>query len=165
MDLDKIRPLIKSNFNLFFIIGIFFLIMTLFFIFAPTKTIKEDIEVTYSEQESYNVTEPHDVTEMYTQYEKGKESHWGLSGGTVIEDCGECKCHQWISVSKYLFEGATTFCDYCICESKGFRTVTKYLEISKIRNVTKTRIEQRPTEVNWIFGFKTPYTLHLPFKL
>ncbi len=43
------------------------------------------------------------------------------------------------------------------------RDVTKYHDVAKTRDVMKTRIEQQPLEVNWLMGFKTPYSLHLPF--
>jgi hypothetical protein len=42
------------------------------------------------------------------------------------------------------------------------RDVTKYQDVAKTRDVMKTRIEQRALEVNWLLGFKTPYSLHLP---
>ena len=42
------------------------------------------------------------------------------------------------------------------------RDVTKYHDVAKTRDVMKTRIEQRPLEVNWLLGFKTPYSFHLP---
>lgn len=42
------------------------------------------------------------------------------------------------------------------------RSVTQYQDVAKTRNVIKTRIEERPLEVNWLLGFKTPYSLHLP---
>jgi hypothetical protein len=43
------------------------------------------------------------------------------------------------------------------------RTVTQYQDVTKTREVLKTRIEHRPVEVNWLLGFKTPYSLHLPY--
>ena len=44
------------------------------------------------------------------------------------------------------------------------RDVTKYRDVAKTRDVMKIRIEQQPLEVNWLLGFKTPYSLHLPFS-
>jgi len=34
--------------------------------------------------------------------------------------------------------------------------------VEKTRQVMKTRNETRSVEVNWLLGFKTPYSLHLP---
>jgi len=158
MDSDKRIPIKKSRFDLFYILGISFLFLMVFIIFAPTKTITENIEISYSEQETYNVTEPHDVFEIYQEY----EYEYSPFPGGVYVNCGMCICHQMLKLPM-IYEGPDYYCDYCMCNVTHYRTVTKYLEIPKIRNVTKTRIESRPTEVNWIFGFKTPYTLHLPF--
>ena len=43
-----------------------------------------------------------------------------------------------------------------------YRDVTNYRDVAKTRDVMKTRIEQQSSEVNWLLGFKTPYSLHLP---
>jgi uncharacterized membrane protein YvbJ len=43
-----------------------------------------------------------------------------------------------------------------------YRNVTQYQDVAKTRTVLKTRIEERQIEANWLFGFKTPYSLHLP---
>jgi hypothetical protein len=43
------------------------------------------------------------------------------------------------------------------------RNVTRYQDVAKTRDVMKTRNETRSSEVNWLLGFKVPYSLHLPF--
>jgi hypothetical protein len=164
MDSDTTGPDKKTKFSVFFILGIILLVFMAFLIFAPTKTITENIAVSYTEQEPYVVTEPKSVVEPYTEYEY-RYSHLTQISGTgnayAITDCGDCYCDR--QPLPMIFDGPPSYCAYCRCERQSFRTITKNVEVQKIRNVTKTRIESKPAEVNWIIGFKTPYTLHLSF--
>jgi len=165
----------KAKSNLFFIIGISFLLIMAFLIVAPTKTIIKDIEVLYLDTETYTDQEPY--TEMEITYEKEtwQEVHTSSDRDTSPEGYYWKKCASPCHCTHYTSDPNTVpsnYCDECSCPTSGvyeqsqnvpkYQWVTKYREVMKTRNVTKTRIEPGPVEVNWIFGFNTPYTFHLP---
>jgi hypothetical protein len=166
MNTDKNIPVIKAKYDLFPILGIVILLLMVFIILVPTKTTIENFEISYTEPEIYNVTENQTVTEPYTYYDTkpGMSRISGTGRATFIIDCGDCYCdRQPIPMIFTVSGGDGTYCASCMCERSGYRTVTKNVEVWKTRNITKTRTESRPIEVNWIFGFKLPYALHFPF--
>jgi len=151
MDSDRSVPIKKSKFDLFFFLGISYLLIMAFLIAAPTKTITEKIEVSYLEKETYYVQESYQDTE----YTKNVED---ASYGMYFTRCGTgCSCSHYGYNSLKI---PSSYCDQCTCTDS--KLVTKYKEVPKVRDVTKIRIEPRAAEVNWVIGFKTPYKLHFP---
>jgi hypothetical protein len=143
----------------FIFLGII-LIITVLLLLVPTKTISEDIEVSYEENETYFVPETYtDMVMVYPTLSVYQEIAQSFSEGGCAPGC-EC--------DTYHYSGYTKICTYCInCPAPAtqpteYQGVTKTIDVPHVRTVTRTRTEQRPLEVNWIFGFKTSYTLHLP---
>ena len=194
MDSDRSIPLKKSKSDISFISGICYFLIMAFLIVVPTKTITENIEVSYLDQETYYIQEPYDVQEPYTGQESYQETESfqateyhdtqkNAPPGKYYTLCGTgCTCSHY---GYDYYSIPSSYCDQCTCTYSElvtkyrtvtkhrpvtkyrtitkYRTVTKYKDVPKVRDVTKTRIEPRPAEVNWVLGFKTPYTLHLPF--
>ena len=199
MDSDRSVPIKKSKFDLFFFFGISYLLIMAFLIAAPTKTISENIEVSYLDKETYYVQEAYDVQESYNVQEAytGQESYMSTESyldtvyqsqvqnagtGKYFNSCGSGTCSNYDYNPNLIPSYACNQCTYTSSELvtkyrsvtkyrpvtqyrtvTNYRTVTKYKDVPKVRDVTKTRIEPRPAEVNWVIGFKAPYTLHLPF--
>lgn len=173
---QEIKPITekKGNPNLFRIFGILFLIILVFLIFIPTKTIITDVEVSYLGTETYTDQEPYTEMEITYVKETWQEVHttnvgYESSEGYYYSNCGSgCTCSHYTSNPNTI---PSYYCDKCSCSNSGvyeqsrtdpkYQWVTKYREVSKTRNVTKTRIEPGPVEVNWIIGFNTPFKFHL----
>jgi hypothetical protein len=144
----------------------------------------------YETQEDYTVQEPYQTTEYYTDQVPVEQSVPYTDYDTVIHDapsgsyytdCGSCSC------TKYTFW--TGQCVQCTCRVAvtryqtqivykdiqkerpvtkyqtvtKYRTVTQYRDVDKTREVIKIRLEERQMEVNWIWNFRMPYRLHLPY--
>jgi hypothetical protein len=185
----------KSKIDLFFLLGVSYLFIMAFLILVPTKTITDNIEVSYPEtetyymQESYEEQEPFQALETYQVQESSTPSvpkyniinapsgsHFDTNSDKKTSD--GCACSEWEYVAT-AHEHNNVVCvqKKCTISNSGensrtvtkyrtvttYRSVTKYQDVPKTRIVTKTRIEQQPVEVNWILGFKTPYTFRLPF--
>jgi hypothetical protein len=96
----------------------------------------------------------------------------------------QCPCSAFSDID-YMNPPYERYCIECVCQDSSifssflgmddkyknavqtrsktkYHNVTKMNNIEKSRTVTKTRIDQQPAEVNWIFGFNTSYALHLP---
>jgi hypothetical protein len=155
------KPKIKQKNTVFFVFGVSFLILMAFFYLGATKTIYEETGVSYNETITSTEQEP------YTERVAVSPTRFfldGISTGMQGEGCADgCECDT------YHYSGYTKICTYCICPTfrvtpvAEYQTVTKYREILKTRIETRTKTEKRPVEVNWIFGFRTPYAFHLPF--
>lgn len=162
----------KAKPNLFFIVGILCLLIMAFLIVVPTKTIIMDIEVPYLDTETYSAQEPFTemeatyVTETWEETHKSTDTGYSSEGYYVVECAQGCSCTHYVSNPNTI---PSKYCDACSCPQSyeqsrtvpKYQWVTKYREVIKTRNVTKTRIEPGPVEVNWIIGFKTPWTFHL----
>ena len=165
MDTDRTIPIKKSKFELFFILGIFYLFIMAFLIVVPTKTITENITVSYLDKETYYVQEPYDVQESYQDSQYTTQTHDAGLGlyWSQLPTGGTCSKYEWAyDKNGKLANLCIQYTGSSLTSVTKYRTVTKYKDIAKTRNVTKTRIEPRPAEVNWILGFKTPYTMQLP---
>lgn len=162
MDSVKHSPTKNPDYQLLFSYGVFFLFVIAFLILVPTKTVSENIEVSSTENEIYSVQEPYETQEPYEVQESVlvKEAYPGTYTAQDITFAGGVISNyipfEMMDKSEWHFVTKNT-------TVTRYRNVTKYLDVLKFRNVTKTRIEQQPAEVNWIFGFKTPYAFHLPF--
>ncbi|NQU98992.1 hypothetical protein HQ533_06030 [Candidatus Woesearchaeota archaeon] len=143
----------------------------------------------YQTEEAYTVKEPYETTETYVDQVPMEESVPYTDYETVVHNapfgeyyssCGtDCVCTYtsfWtggctqctclVAVTRYRTEivyeevekerPVTKYRDVT-----KYRTVTKYRDVDKTRDVMKTRMEEREMEVNWLFGFKTPYKIHL----
>ena len=194
MDPDKPVPIKKSKINLYVIWGINCLLILAFLILVPTKTVAENIEVSYLDNETYYVQEAYNVQEAYSDLESYQvnESYTAPVTDTIYKyptsgkylicgpDQNKCWCSDYdVDTTQPEPFDLENYCLRCTClyyhlgtdyhtfttysPVTKYRTVTKYQDVPKVRGVTKTKIEQRPLEVNWILGYKTPYTLHLPF--
>jgi len=180
MDSDRSIPLKKSKSDIFFISGICYFLIMAFLIVVPTKTITEKIEVSYLDKETYYVNEPYDVEEAYQEKESYQDTEY--SSQKTDAPAGKYWEYSFIptgyscSKTEFNYNSNNKLATLCIQLTRSvstpvtkyrtitkYRTVTKYKDVPKVRDVTKTRIEPRPAEVNWVIGFKTPYTLHLPF--
>lgn len=145
----------------------------------------------YQTQESYQVQEPYQTTDTYidtlpveqsvpyTDYETiVRNAPSGRYYPNCSSDCtctdysfwtGNCiQCTCWIPVTKYKTEIVYKEVqkERPVTKYKTvtkYRTITKYKDVVKTREVLKTRMETREMEVNWIWGFKMPYRLHLPY--
>lgn len=155
---------------------------------TETYTVKEP----YETQESYQVQEPYETTETYTDkvpvQEEVPYQNLEYYYDTVIKDdcntdagcsctdwggflwmtCVKCSCKKSHYVTRYKTE--TVYRDIekerPVTKYKTmtkYRTVTKYRDIEKTREVVKTKMEARQVEQNWLFGFKMPYRLHIPY--
>lgn len=158
---------------------------------VPTRTVAESVTVPYTDtetyyiqepydaQEAYQVQEPYQTTQMYVESIKSYNRINAPSGSHFETDADDitsdgCDCSGWtndlthnpnqVCIQK---KCPTTSSDTRSSPVTKYRTVTKYHTITKYRNisqtreVTKTRTEVREEEVNWIFGFKTPYKFHI----
>ena len=146
-----------------------------------------DVEEPYVIQEPYEVQEPYQTEGLYTdtvtsypRINAPSGSHFETDAYDTTKDGCDCsgwmndqnhnprqvciqkKCEKIEKVTKY--GTLTNYRPVTKYQSvTKYHTVTIYKEVPKVRDVIKTRIEPRPAEVNWVIGFKTPYTLHLPF--
>jgi len=166
MDFNKSIPIKKPKINLLLILGIDFLLVIAFLIVVPTKTITENVEVPYLDQETYYVQEAYDVQEPYEVQEayQAEEPYQTLgfyldtqpyttidapSGSHFEIDLDEktadgCDCSGW----KYDITHPTgVICVQKKCKiptsvekygmTTKYRTVTKYGTVTKYRTVTK----------------------------
>lgn len=135
--------------------------MTALVILVPTKTIFEDTEVSYEETVTYTESEPYTVYEPVNPAFSISEAIKKISNQVSTGCPSDCTCYD----DNYFYSGYEKVCIHCICPSptpEKYQLVTKFREETKTRNVTKMRIEQRPVEVNRVFGFETPWSAHLP---
>jgi len=164
----------KAKPNLFSIVGILFLLIVVFLIVVPTKTITTNVEVSYLDTETYSVQETYTAMDVTSVKETWQEVHTSSDRDATPEGYYWKKCDSPCHCSHYTSDPNTVpsyYCDECSCPTSGvydqsrdvpkYQWVTKYRDVMKTRNVTKTRIEPGPVEVNWIIGFKTPWTFHL----
>ena len=146
---------------------------------------------TYTEQVLYEVREAYTVNESFIDLydmnpEESNPAFLSLVRfGKPAQSCPtRCPCSAYSDID-YMNPPYTRYCIECTCEDSSllsslqvddvfknaiqFRSTTKYHnvtrfnDVQKFRTVTKTRIDQQPVEVNWIFGFNTSYALHLPW--
>jgi hypothetical protein len=182
-------------------LGVFLLIA--FIILAPTKTHHYEVEVSFTDTETYTEKEPYEAQESYQTQEPYQDVEYytdtvpveqsvpytdyetvvhNAPSGQYYPSCGsDCTC------TDYSFW--TGQCIQCTClvavtryktqivyqeiqkerpvtkyrTITKYRTVTKYRDVEKTREVVKTKMDPRQVEVNWLFGFKLPYRLHLPY--
>jgi hypothetical protein len=165
MDSDRSVPIKKPKFDLFFFLGISYLLIMAFLIAVPTKTITENISVPYLDKETYYVQEPYDVQESYQDSQYTTQTHDAGVGLYWSQLATGSTCSKY----KWGYDKNGNWANLCIQYTGSsltsvtkYRTVTKYKDVAKTRDITKTKIEPRSAEVNWILGFKTPYTLHFP---
>ncbi|MDO8873072.1 MAG: zinc ribbon domain-containing protein [Methanoregula sp.] len=212
-DLSKATSVITHKPIVLAIIGICIFLIVISLVIVPTKTITNDVEVVFTDtetyyekepyivQESYQEQVPYQTTESYTDsvpvpvsvpyqdYEYSYQTSDAGTGKYYSSVPSGCVC----SSNRYLYDKDGVYGALCVqltcqistpvtkyrtemqqqslqkerpvtkyrTETKT-RDVTKYHDVAKTRDVMKTRIEQRPLEVNWLLGFKTPYSLHLP---
>ena len=196
------------------IIGICIFLLVIGLVVVPTKTITNDVEVAYTDRETYYEKEPYIVQESYQEQESYQTTETYTDSVPVpvsvpyqdyeysyrTSDAGTGMYYSSIpsgcvcSSTRYMYDKYNVYGALCVqvtCQISTavtkYRTetqqqsiqkerpvtkyqtvtktrdVTKYRDVAKTRDVMKTRIEQQPLEVNWLMGFKTPYTLHLPF--
>ncbi|MBU0460908.1 MAG: hypothetical protein KJ771_08955 [Nanoarchaeota archaeon] len=177
--------------NLSFFIGLGIFLLITFIIIAPTKTHHYEVEVPYTDTETYSEKEPYETQEEYqtqepyqtteTYYDQvpvQKKQVNDASSGQYYPSCNNncyCSKQEW---NWNMFE---YICVQCTCQITEYqtiakerpvtkyttvtkyRTVTKYKDVQKTREVIKTKMDPRQVEVNWIFNFKLPYKLHLPY--
>lgn len=120
-------------------------------------------DVPYQELEYYSETVNQDSCDTIYPSCICKERGWlGLG------DCISCVCEKSRPVTKYRTE---TFQEQ-ITKTRPvtkyrtvteYRTVTNYRDVEKSRIVMKIRTEPREREINWLFGFRVPYTLHVAY--
>ena len=141
----------------------------------------------YNDQEAYQSQEPYETTEYYTDtvpveksvpYTDYETRVVNAPPGTYYPDYGSCSCTDYNfwggciqltclePVTKYkteiVYEEITKERPVTKYETvTKYRTVTKYKDVEKTREVIKTRMETKRMEVNWIWGFKMPFKLHL----
>ncbi len=87
--------------------------------------------------------------------------------GDYADRCVQILCTIPYNVTKYRTEMQNqsvrkerTVTDYR--NVTKYRNVTHYRDVQRTREVIRIRNESQPIEVNWLFGFRTPYRLHLP---
>lgn len=115
---------------------------------------------TYNATDRYYASIPSDCTCSGTRYMYDADGVYGSL-------CVQLTCQIATSVTKYRTETQQKAIQKERPVTKyqtvtKFRNTTQYQDVAKTRAVLKTRMEERPLEVNWLFGFKTPYSLHLP---
>lgn len=212
--LKKKSILIKNRSDIFILLGVCIFLIVIFLVVAPTKTIINNVEVAYTDTETYSEKEPYEVQEAYQEQEpyqsvetytdtvpvpvsvpyqdteNSYQSYDAPSGKYYSSIPSGCTCTS----NRYLYDENGNFGALCIQLSclistpvtkyrtemqqqsvqkerpvtkyrtiTKYRTVTQYRDVQKNRQVMKTRIDPQQLEVNWLFGFKTPYRLHLPF--
>ena len=120
----------------------------------------------------YDIKEPEKIInyEIYDYY-TDPTSHCDLKPqcecnrvNPLTKNCTQCSCYRIITAQKTeIFneeiEKERILTKY-ITERK-YRTVTKYKDVNKSREVIKVKTENKEVEVNWIFGFKVPFKLHI----
>jgi hypothetical protein len=214
MDSDKNISSKTHKSDLFLSLGILIILITVLIIAVPTKTIFFNVEVAYTDTETYYEKEPYEVQEAYQEqdpyqdieyfidtvpvqvsvpyedieyyyqsYDAGTGMYYSYNptgcyctGTRYMYDvdgvygalCVQLNCRLSRTVTKYRTET-----EYQSIRKQRpvtkyktvtkYRNVTQYRDVPKTRQVMKTRMEPQPVEVNWLFGFKTPYELHLPF--
>ena len=212
--LKKKSILITHKSDIYILLGVCIFLIVVFLIVAPTKTIINNVEVAYTDTETYTEKEPYEIQEAYQEQEpyqtvetytdtvpvpvsvpyqdteNSYQSYDAQSGHYYSSIPSGCTCTS----NRYLYDKDGNYGALCVQLSclistpvtkyrtemqqqsvQKERPVTKYRTITKYRNVTqyrdvlktrevmKTRIDPQQLEVNWLLGFKTPYTLHLPF--
>lgn len=203
-----------SKLNFFFPLIILMILATIFIVAVPTKTIFHDVEVAYTDTETYYVKEPYEVQEAYQEQEPYQDTEYFTDTVPIqvsvpyqdIEyyyqsyDAGTGMYYSYIPTgcyctsTRYMYDADNVYGALCVqlnCRLSRtvtkyrmdteyqsvqkqrpvtkyttvtkYRTVTQYRDTPETRDVMKTRIESQPMEVNWLFGWNTPYELHLPF--
>jgi len=212
-DINKATSVVTNKLIVIAIIGMCIFLILICLVIVPTKTITNDVEVAYTDtetyyekepyvvQESYQEQEPYQTIETYTDtvpvpvsvpyqdYEYSSQNYDAGTGKYYSSIPSGCTC----SSNRYMNDKDGIYGALCVqltCQISTIvtkyrtdmqqqsiqkerpvtkyrtvtktRDVTKYQDVAKTRNVMKTRNEQRALEVNWLLGFKTPYSLHLP---
>lgn len=210
---DKATPQIIPSLNNIAIIGICIFLLITCLVIVPTKTITHDVEVAYTDTETYFEKEPYSAQELYQEQEpyqttetytdsvpvpvsvpyqdyvysyQTSDAGTGMYYGSVPSGCicsstrnmydkdgvygalcVQLTCQISTPVTKYRTEMQQQSIQKERPVTKyqtvtKIRNVTEYRDVAKTRDVMKTRIEQQPLEVNWLLGFKVPYSFHLP---
>jgi len=211
MDLDSFLK--NHRADLLFSLAICIVVFGIFIVAVPTRTVFEDVEVAYTDTETYYVKEPTEVREAYQEQDPYQDTEYftdtvpvqvsvpyqdteyyyqsytagagqyystiptgcSCTGTSFLYDesgvlgvhCVQLNCRESRTVTLYRTE--TQYQD--IQKERPvtkyqtvtkYRNVTRYLDVPKTRQVMRTRIEAQPVEVNWLFGFRAPWELHLP---
>jgi hypothetical protein len=161
LDPDRQVPVKKGGLNLFFISGVSYLLLMAFIIVVPTQTITENIEVSYTEKETYYTQEPYTTQEPYqvqetyqtqeayqtTGYQVNSESSFkkidAPSGSHFEVDIDDitrdgCECSGWTNDFSH---DPFTVCVQKKCPVSdsgiGGNTGINYRTVTKTRTVTK----------------------------
>lgn len=184
------KPKIEASKNtlIYFYLGVTGFLLLIFFLIAPTKTHFYTVDVPYEDveyyfekepyeyQESYEAQEPYQTTEIYNDKVpvQKTETHTAPSGQYFTSYGSNCQCTRY---SGWLFpqciEYTCTVVEYETVQKERpvtkyktvtkYRTATGYRDVQKQRTVTKLRQEQRQYEINWVFGFRVPWNLHIAY--
>lgn len=153
--------------------------------YTDTETYTE--KVPYEVQEAYEVQEPYEGIESFTDTVPIEQSVPYIDYEEVVSNApsgqyyaswdSNCSCTnynlEWciqltcqVATTRYMteivyekIEKERPVTKYRTVTKS--RTVTKYRDVQNTRNVIKTKMEPREMEVNWLFGFKMPYKLHI----
>jgi len=177
------HSVLQSSYTGFFI-GVGLFVLAMFFVLGPTKTHLYSVDVPYEDTEYYTEKEPYTYEEAYTVQEPYQTTEtyydevpvqrtetYTAPEGQYYPSCGtDCVCtnRNWLGSC---VECTCLVTDYETVEKERpvteymtvtkYRTVNAYKDVQKSRLVTKFRQEQRQYEVNWLFNFRVPWTLHL----
>jgi hypothetical protein len=191
-DTDQQSAIKKPEFKVLMLAGVVILVIIALLVIVPTKTVMVKNEVSYLDNETYTEQVPYAAREAYTVNESyidlynmnpNSNSYFKsmVRSGNSSETCPiQCPCSAYSDID-YRNPPYERYCIECTCEDSLFiqldekyknaiqyrtktlyHNVTKSNDVKNFRTVTKTRIDQQPVEVNWIFGFNTSYALHLP---
>jgi hypothetical protein len=136
------------------------------------------VQVPYEKMETYMDTVPVQVSVPYITYEdtinqappgryypsctdpcRCTEYDW-------LGNCIECTCTYAVQQYRTETEQQTIQKTRPVTkyrEETRLRTVTRYRDVQKERTVLRMGEEQRQYEVNWLFGFRSPWLLHIPY--
>jgi len=150
-------------------------IIIFFLIFLPTKTVTYEFKIPYTalepytDKESYEVEVPYSYLEPYQDIEYTESVDRAPQGNYWSTCSGACRCTKYDSFPGYI---PSIGCTECTCTRSAYvtryRNVTKYQtqtlyrDVTKMRTVKKIRTEIREKETNWLFGYNTTYSFHLP---
>jgi len=135
-----------------------------------------EVQVPYTTTETYYDTVPVEVSVAYTDYED--KVYTAPSGQYYPSVTSPCRCTNYnfwgqciqetcqYPVTKYrteiqqqTIEKTRPVTQYST--ETRYRTVTRYQDVQKSRTIMKIRDEQRQKQINWVFSYPVPYTLHL----
>ena len=150
MNFDKNAFFVKHKSNICFLIGVSVFLIVVFLIVAPTKTITNNVEVAYTDTETYYEKEPYEVQEAYQEQEpyQSVETYTDSVPVPVSVPYQDTEYYYQSAdapAGKYWPDASIT--SNCVCSNRDWLSHCIQLYCQYSRSVTKYRTEMQQQSI------------------